>query len=563
MPAAFPSLRSVLVRLLRIGLLGLAIFCLREAQQRREREAERQPITPDQVRDLFPSAASIEPDDGSGWQAVHDAQGKVIGSVAQTSPDSDGVIGYSGATNTLIAKDAAGAVVNLRILHSNDTPDHVAEVVADRAFFAQFRGKHSDALQGLIPDTVSGATLTSSAIAEGVLNRLGRTSEASLRFPDDITLDEVHALEPQAITLRPTKQIKGAMDVLDGNGAVIGIAVRTSPVTDSLIGYKGPSDTLLVLDAKGETLRAIALRKSYDTKRYVAYITGDRYFLNLFNDRPIADLAVMDFEKEKVEGVSGATETSWAMAEGIKRRASAWVKQQTPPPTWWSRIRWRWQDTGHVAVILSALCMAFGPLRGRAWLRNAHHGLLVVYAGFISGEMLSQALLTGWAAHGTPWRSAPGLVLLVVVALLGPVVTRRQLYCHHICPHGALQHLIARRLPWQWSPGKAMERWLSLLPWALLLLAVAVAMLALRVDLNAIEPFDAYLFRVAGWAALVIAAAGLVFALFTPLAYCRYGCPTGAVFKLLRFAGDADRPGWRDAAAFAGIMIFWGLSHAT
>ena len=51
---------------------------------------------------------------------------------------------------------------------------------------------------------------------------------------------------------------------------------------------------------------------------------------------------------------------------------------------------------------------------------------------------------------------------------------------------------------------------------------------------------------VAGWASIVIAIAGLLWSLLTPLAYCRYGCPTGALFKLLRFTGDGDRFGARD-----------------
>ena len=548
---------------MRIGLLVIAVCCLREAHDRREREAERLPISADQVRDIFPSAARVDAaDPGSGWQTVRDAQGAVLGSVTETAPESDRIIGYSGGTDTLIARDAAGTILKLRILRSADTPDHLAEVVADRGFFAQFQGKKSEDLIDLIPDTVSGATLTSSAIAEGVLNRLGRVSGTSLRFPDEIDLEEVKALEPLASSLRPSAGIAAALEVLDAGGRIVGLAVRTSPVTDALIGYKGPTDTLLLLDAKGEKLRAMALRKSYDTKRYVGYVTGDRHFLNFFNGRPMRDLAVMNFEKEKVEGVSGATETSWSMAEGLKRRAAAWVKESAPTPTWWSRVRWRWQDTGHGVVIVSALLMAFGPWRGRAWLRNLHHLLLVIYAGFIAGELLSQALLTGWSAHGTPWRSAPGLVLLAVVALLGPVVTRRQLYCHQICPHGALQQLISRRVKWQWAPGLRVERVLSALPWFLLAVSICVAMLALRLDLNAIEPFDAYVFRVAGGAALVIAAGGLLFALVTPMAYCRYGCPTGALFKLLRYAGDADRPGWRDAAALAAVLLLWGISHA-
>jgi len=54
-------------------------------------------------------------------------------------PEAKNVIGYSGPTNMLIAMDAKKTVIGLRVLHSADTPDHVAEVVSERRFFSQFK----------------------------------------------------------------------------------------------------------------------------------------------------------------------------------------------------------------------------------------------------------------------------------------------------------------------------------------------------------------------------------------------------------------------------------------
>lgn len=551
------SFRPILVRCWRLGLLALAVLALRGAQERRDHEAAAQALSVERLRDFFPEAARLEaPQPATGRRPVLGRDGRLLGYAATTAPESAAFIGYSGPTHSLLVFDAQGVLSGLRVLRSHDTSDHLAEVIADRKFFAQFRGKTPAELAGQPLHTVSGATLTSTAIAEGVLARLGRTAAGSLRFPEEITLEEVRRLEPAAASLQPSGRPDGRWRVLDARGRLIGQAVRTSPLTDTLVGYKGPTDTLMLLDARGDVLRRMALRRSYDTKRYVAYVTGDEYFLNLFNGMALEQLAGLDFAAAKVEGVSGATKTSWAVAEGLKRRAGQLLEQR--PAGWLRQIRWRWQDWGHAAVIASALLMAWTRLRGLPWLRHAHHALLVVYAGFIAGELLSQGLLAGWAGHGTPWRSAPGLVLLAVVALLAPVLTGRQLYCHHICPHGALQQLLARRLPRQWRVPAALDRWLTRLP-MLLLAFLAIAVVAgWPVDLNAVEPFDAYVLRVAGWASLAIAAAGLAAALFTPLAYCRYGCPTGALFKILRFTGDADRLGARDwlaAALLAGLLL--------
>jgi polyferredoxin len=227
------------------------------------------------------------------------------------------------------------------------------------------------------------------------------------------------------------------------------------------------------------------------------------------------------------------------------------------PAGWLRHVRWRWQDSGHAAVILAALLMAFTHLRGIPWVRHLHHAALVAYVGFAAGEMLSQSLLGGWAGHGTPWQTAPGLLLLAAVALLAPVLTGRQLYCHHICPHGALQQLLAKRLPIQWRVPRRLDFLLGLLPYALLIFVLLTIIRGWSVNLNALEPFDAYLIKVAGWGTLAVAVIGLVAALFTPLAYCKYGCPTGAVFRLLRFTGDRDRLGLRDwiAAAVLGAAL--------
>ena len=62
-------------------------------------------------------------------------------------------------------------------------------------------------------------------------------------------------------------------------------------------------------------------------------------------------------------------------------------------------------------------------------------------------------------------------------------------------------------------------------------------------DLAAIEPFDGFEFRVAGWATIVIFVVGLLVSLVSPMAYCRFGCPTGAVLNFLRFRADSHRLG--------------------
>jgi NosR/NirI family transcriptional regulator, nitrous oxide reductase regulator len=222
-----------------------------------------------------------------------------------------------------------------------------------------------------------------------------------------------------------------------------------------------------------------------------------------------------------------------------------------------SPLSWGWRDTGMVVVLAMAAVMAFGKPEWRHRWKRPYQIALIVYVGFIAGDLVAQKLVVGWTRVGVPWTTAPGLVLLVVAALLVPWATRQPFYCHHVCPHGAAQELLGRWRParWQWTPSAGAIRGLELLPVGLLLLALIVAMLAVPLDLAGIEPFAAYIVRSAGWATLTIAVVGLVASLFVPQAYCRFGCPTGSLLNFVRARGQTDRFSRRDAVALVFVAL--------
>jgi hypothetical protein len=99
-------------------------------------------------------------------------------------------------------------------------------------------------------------------------------------------------------------------------------------------------------------------------------------------------------------------------------------------------------------------------------------------------------------------------------------------------------------------------------------LVLVVAMLALPFELTGLEPFHAYLVRAAGWATVGVALAGLVAAGVVPQAYCRFGCPTGALLNFVRARGPTDRFSRRDGVALvfvavAAVLNWWHLPIIT
>jgi thiamine biosynthesis lipoprotein ApbE/Na+-translocating ferredoxin:NAD+ oxidoreductase RnfG subunit len=531
------------LRLYRAAVLLLVVWLVHE--QVRWSEARRgNAISLRQARKFFPAANRVQlRDTARGLYYVTDARGDTIGCLLTTSPFTDRIIGYSGPNNLLVALDREGAVAGLELLQSGDTPEHVQRVRRDPRFLRSFLGWKPDRAAAPKIEGVSGATLTSYAIAEALQERLSGAAP-SLRFPDPVTLEEVRALFADAVRLVPESS---RLRVLNAAGGLLGFALRTSPQADNVPGYRGPTECLVGLAPDARTVVGVRLRRSYDTEAYVDQVRRAEGFLKRFVGRNLEELAGSDFAREKIEGVSGATLTARAVAEGVRRRFETELNARAPAPRWRPKPR----DWGLAAVVAGALMMSFTSLRGHRAARLAWQLLLVGYVGAVNHDFLSLAVFGGWAANGLAFKTAPGLILLVAAALLVPWTSRRQLYCHQICPHGAAQQLLGRFLPRRWSPPAGLTRLLEMVPVFLLGIALLALLLGAPLDLASLEPFDAWVWGAAGGVTLIIAAVGLGVSLFIPQAYCRFGCPTGALLSFVRTAGSSDRWGRRDWTALA------------
>ena len=512
------------------------------------------------LRKLYPSAASLSPrSDAKGAHVVNDSNGNALGFVIATSPESDAVIGYSGPSETLVAFGADSRVIGVEILSSGDTPEHLAQVVEDPAFLSQFEGKTWQEMQSLSGiDGVSGATLTSLAIAEGIMRRTGGEAP-SLRFPKPLSVEDAQRFFPSATRIIPDEDQISLHRVNDSGDQHLGYLTHSSPHSDNLIGYRGPSDVLIALETDASSLRGIALRDTYDTDQYVGYVTEDPQFLKLFDAMTLAQLNGLDLDAIGVEGVSGATMTSRSIAASVIAAATKSIEIQRQFEERSPKVRVGADDVGTALVLAFGLLMAFSKLRGRRRVRIAFQVVLIAYLGLINGQLLSQALFVGWASQGLGWQFSPGLILLAAAALLIPLAAAKNVYCHQICPHGAAQQLLKRARKRKLAVPRKLAALLRLIPIALLLVVVIVAMRQLAFNLVQLEPFDAYLWRAAGWATLTIAAIGLIASIFVPMAYCRYGCPTGALLNFLAAGGRPDRFSRRDSMALAFLLLAAGL----
>jgi len=247
----------------------------------------------------------------------------------------------------------------------------------------------------------------------------------------------------------------------------------------------------------------IEILSSRDTRDHVRAIEQDPRFLASFVGMSLTEIA--DSPRTKTDAAAGATLTSLAISEALVRRLGGRGTSRrfaTEPGLADLRLLFpdaerMMTDPGDPTVI--RVVTGFTRLRGTWFGRLAVPVAVLLYFGFGAGALLSQAQLWGWAQAGVP-RGAAVLVALAA-ALVLPVTTRGNIYCGHLCAHGAAQQLLVRFVKPKGRVPAVLRPWLVALPWILLALAIAVAVAHLPLNLVDLEPFDAYLPTVAGVAA--------------------------------------------------------------
>jgi len=513
------------------------------------------------VQALFPTSDRWGDVERHGGLQVLSSDGSSLGYVIQTSPDSDGYLGFSGPTNLLVAFNVLDQIVGIQLIASRDTRDHVDLILKNQQFFRAWTGlTWSEAGSRRNVDGVSGATLTSLAMIQGLQRRLG-AAEVSRKFPKPLELSDVVKFFPKAMRIERDKSNNALWNVYDEAKQVCGAVLRTSPAADEVIGYQGPTETLLAIEANG-TIVGVAIASSFDNEPYVGYVKGDAYFAKILKKYSISQWSQLDVEQAGIEGVSGATMTSLAVANGIveaaKRYESHLRDGRTNRET---NVAGLWRAGSTIAIIAMGLLIGLTSLRGRTYVRVAFQVIVIVYLGLINGDLLSLAMFNGWAQSGIPWKNAVGLVALSTAALALPIVVRTNIYCSHLCPHGAVQQLLPRR----WKQKTPMSRqWTQLLLWIRPLLLAWVALVCLvhlPFNLVDVEPFDAYAWRAAAWPTVLVAVIGIAASFRVPMAYCRFGCGTGAILQYLRRNSKSDRLTRADLFAFVcfslGVVLYW------
>ncbi len=551
--------QTLFVHSIRIAIVIALLLLIPSPAQQSDLDSGEPPDLAE-IQKALPSVDSIDGSpDANGLWTLFDETTKRVGRVARTLPIANGIVGYRGPTEASIIFDLELRIVSVRLLQSADTEEHVDAVIADDAFFRQFKGwPWGGPNSSTQIDGVSGATLTSLALAEGVLKRIGGY-RPSLYFPKALTVDEIREWFANAAAIDDSETVN---IVRDKAGEEIGRVLRTGPFCDDITGYSGPTELLMRLD-KQNRVQQVKLRDSYETEPFQEYMRAEPGFWASFENQTLSELAAFNPEAAGVEGVSGATMTSIAIADTIvaaAKQAKTDIEAELTTATGkrlWFGLRWTTADLATAALlVVAALASKSHWFRNRRF-RTTWLLTVVIVIGFWAGNLISLALLAGWSAEGIAWRLAPGLAAIATLAIIAPPLSGGNPYCHHLCPHGAIQQLIkpSRKLRRRFHPSRRLSAWLKRIPAATLIAAYLTLIIVPSIDLSSWEPFHAYLFRIAGWGSIALAIASLAFAAMIPMGYCRFGCPTGSLLDYLRRSAKSDRLQSGDLIAIC-LLVF-------
>lgn len=508
-------------------------------------------------------ATLVAHDDGTA--SIVDYDGDIVGSMLQTSPAGDEAIGFSGPSNVLIELDSERIITGVEIIDSGDTVEHVAAVNASSNFSDGWTGLTLDQARTHQIDAVSGATLTSIAANEAIMIRLGG-EPVSLLFPDPVTLSQAQVIFPAATDLRPLwradqTEVLAAENTLgyllrptwqgiefSGNGRSTGIPT-----------YGGPTDVIIGLDLDLNIV-GVHYLTSYDNEPYSDYVRDDTYFRKAFLGQSFAAFHEKELFEIGVEGVSGATMTSMTIAETIHESSARFDGITEPPKEARSTGVLYWLSESWLQLAAIAVGSIIALTRGRRRWAVIWPVFVFVWLGWQEGLLLSQAMFVGWARYGWNTAGGYGLIALATAAFFFPVAAGRNVYCSHLCAHGAAQMLVRNRLPRRWRIPASVTKLFRVLPAVLLLVVVAVAASGGGLNLVNLEAFDAYLWPVCGWIPLAIALGGFVASLFEPMAYCRFACPTGSLLDYVRRHRRSDR--WTRVDWFALVLASFAWAFA-
>jgi len=315
-----------------------------------------------------------------------------------------------------------------------------------------------------------------------------------------------------------------ACEIHDSSGAVIGAFLCSSPYCDDIKGYAGSVPLIVALDS-AHRIKTVVPLKNNETGTFMARLRREGFF------EKWTGVAIDDAAAKQVDAVGGATMSSEAFIESVRKRAALYTQSESTGRTGRGFLV---RQILAVLFVLPGFCAAFMPGLGRKY-RTFVLTSNVIVLGFVTGTALSLAFIQGIALHGFNLARQWHLLVLAAATLTVGFFTGKNVYCGFVCPYGSAQELGGKVLPKRHIRLPHALRTVYHYGRTVFLLLVFVAALTLpQFDPSLVEPFSAFIFRAAPLSAIIVAVLFVLLSIVRPRLWCGVLCPTGKLLDMLR-----------------------------
>lgn len=128
-------------------------------------------------KEIFPEGVKFEQKEKNGvkYLDVYDKDGKEIGKIFEVKS-----MGYGGYIYLKVGIDSEMKIKDIKVIQHNETPGLGAKIT-QKSFLDQFKGKTKEKIasksEGGEIDTITGATISSKAVINGIRNLMEKINE--------------------------------------------------------------------------------------------------------------------------------------------------------------------------------------------------------------------------------------------------------------------------------------------------------------------------------------------------------------------------------------------------
>lgn len=294
-------------------------------------------------------------------------------------------------------------------------------------------------------------------------------------------------------------------------------------------GWDGYVPFKIILSEDGKIL-SLNFLPNRETPAWISMIENGG-FMNSWNG-----LTLCEAVAHPVDAMSGATITTVAVINSLRDEISQRIERGElicddaiiiPGRSAAFYIRL----SATLAVLAFALFSFFFPKRAKP-VRLYLLALSVIVLGVWQNQYLSVEGIFNRISGG--FLSASVFGLMLILAFILPLITRKQFYCTYVCPYGAAQELIAKLNKKRIQiPQKTYKILVNLRP-AYLLVIILLLFTGLVTDFVNFEPFAGFMLSSFLWFPMILAGFFLLISLFVPKFWCKYCCPTGYIIDLAK-----------------------------